>query len=317
MIVHAWNPSPFRSNLLQLQCTCCTVPTISARPHGIPLVWACQWPSSQPLSSPQLFHNESLWAEGITKNHREQGLDYRGVVRELSWCPSWSNSLRQGWSYGLVHCPAGNATDPIWRVLASFDGISSWTPLKPQHYNPNPKPDPLANQLWCSDFLAPLKPLTIPHRLPAFLESLIPLKNWCSIHARCSKSSLKHSIRFSGIFASLKQNFIAYRSSKVSSRPDCIFEIHQLWRSNFSRVYSISCCSCSFEAEIMKIGQSSHKIYSNNILNCQESPTILNTCTKKVWKLIEDTTYIYIYIYIVIHRQTVSLYHNSAVCLET
>ena len=27
-------------------------------------------------------------------------------------------------------------------------------------------------------------------------------------------------------FPSLKQNFIAYRSSKVSSRPDCIFEIH-------------------------------------------------------------------------------------------
>ena len=30
-------------------------------------------------------------------------------------------------------------------------------------------------------------------------------------------------------FPSLKQNFIAYRSSKVSSRPDWIFEIHQLW----------------------------------------------------------------------------------------
>ena len=29
-------------------------------------------------------------------------------------------------------------------------------------------------------------------------------------------------------FPSLKQNFIACRSSKVSSRPDCIFEIHQL-----------------------------------------------------------------------------------------
>ena len=28
-------------------------------------------------------------------------------------------------------------------------------------------------------------------------------------------------------FPSLKQNFIAYRSSKVS---DCIFEIHQLWQ---------------------------------------------------------------------------------------
>ena len=32
-------------------------------------------------------------------------------------------------------------------------------------------------------------------------------------------------------FPSLKHNFIAYRSSKVSSRPDCIFEIHQLWQS--------------------------------------------------------------------------------------
>ena len=46
---------------------------------------------------------------------------------------------------------------------------------------------------------------------------------------------------FCGIFfSSLKQNFIAYRSSKVSSRPDCIIEIHQLWQSGFSRVYSNS-----------------------------------------------------------------------------
>ena len=89
----------------------------------------------------------------------------------------------------------------------------------------------LANQLWCSDFLTPPTPLIIPHRLPAFLESLIPLKNWCSIHARCFKSSLKHSIRFVAFFPSLNQNFIAYRPSKVSWRPDCIFEIHQLWQS--------------------------------------------------------------------------------------
>ena len=87
----------------------------------------------------------------------------------------------------------------------------------------------LANQLWCSDFLTPPTPLIIPHRLPAFLESLMLLKNWCSIHARWSKSSLKHSMRFCGIFHSLKHNFIVYRSSNVSSRPDCIFEIHQLW----------------------------------------------------------------------------------------
>ena len=30
-------------------------------------------------------------------------------------------------------------------------------------------------------------------------------------------------------FPSLKHNFISYRSSKVSSRPDCICEISQLW----------------------------------------------------------------------------------------
>ena len=73
-------------------------------------------------------------------------------------------------------------TDPIWRVLASSDGISSWTPLKPQHSNPNF--NPLASQLWCIDFLTPPKPLIIPYRLAAFLESLMPLKNSCSIHAR-------------------------------------------------------------------------------------------------------------------------------------
>ena len=110
-------------------------------------------------------------------------------------------------------------------------------------------------RLWSFDFLSPPTPLIIPHRLPAFLESLMPLKHWCSIHARCSKSSLKHSIRFSVIFPSLKQNIISYRSSKVS---DCIFEIHQLWQSGFSRVYSNCCCTCSFEPEIIKIGQSSH-----------------------------------------------------------
>ena len=166
-----------------------------------PLVWACQWPSSQPLSSPQLSHNDSLWAYGITKSHRA------------------------GWSCGLVYCPAGNATDPIWRVLASSLGISSWTLLKPQHSNPNHNPNPLANQLWSIDFLTPPTPLIIPHRLPAFLVSLMAHKNWCSIHARWSKSNRKHSIHFWGILPSLKHNFIAYRSSKVS---DCIFEIHQL-----------------------------------------------------------------------------------------
>ena len=42
-------------------------------------------------------------------------------------------------------------------------------------------------------------------------------------------------------------------------------------------------------------------MYSNNIVSFQESTTILNACTKKVWKLIEGTIYIYIYIYTYIY----------------
>ena len=33
-------------------------------------------------------------------------------------------------------------------------------------------------------------------------------------------------------------------------------------------------------------------MYNNKILNLQEFTTILNACTKKVWKPIEGTTYI-------------------------
>ena len=40
-------------------------------------------------------------------------------------------------------------------------------------------------------------------------------------------------------------------------------------------------CSCSIEPEIIKIGESSHKMYSNNILNVKEFMTILNTHPKK------------------------------------
>ena len=114
------------------------------------------------------------------------------------------------------------------------------------------------------------------------------LKNWYSIHARWSKSRLKHSIRFCGIFPSLKQNFIAYRSSKVS---ECIFEIPQLWQSDFSRVYSNCCCSCLFEPEIIRIGQSSHKMYSNNILIFSKVYENFKCLYKRFWKLIEGISY--------------------------
>ena len=167
------------------------------------LVWACQWPSSQPLSSPQLSHNDSLWAWGITKSQRKQGLDYR-EAEELSWCPSCSNSLWHGWGCGLVHCPAGNATEPIWRVLASSDGISSWTPLKHQHSNHNPNP---INS-------GVLTSLLLTHLSSSFTDSLPSLNLLC--HSKTDAWIMRDgpkavwSIPFVSVafFPSLKQNFI-------------------------------------------------------------------------------------------------------------
>ena len=173
-------------------------------------------------------------------------------------------------------------------MLTSSDRISSWTPLKPQHSNPNP----LANQLCL------LTSLLLPHLSSSLTDSLPSLNLLCHSKrdARFMQDDRKAvwSIQYVSVaafFSSLKQNFIAYRSFKVSSRPDWIFEIHQLWQSGFSRVYSNCCCSCSFEAEIIKIGQSSHKMYSNNILNSQEPRTILNACTKKSGNILNAPPY--------------------------
>ena len=56
-----------------------------------------------------------------------------------------------------------------------------------------------------------------------------------------------------------------------------------------------NCCSrSSFEAEIIKISQSSYKMYSNKKLNFQESTTILDAHTKKVWKLIVCASDLYL-----------------------
>ena len=188
-----------------------------------------------------------------------------------------------------MHRPGGNATDPIWRVLASSLGIS---PLKPQHSNPSP--DPLANQLWCIDLHTPPTPLIIPHRLPAFLEPYVTQKLMLDSCKMLQKHSEAFHTFLGHLFPSLKHNSIAYCSSKLSLCPDCIFEIHQLWQSGFRRVYSNWCCSCSFEAEIIRIGQSSHKMYSYNIMNYQESMTILNACTKNVLVLCEISPVCYL-----------------------
>ena len=56
-------------------------------------------------------------------------------------------------------------------------------------------------------------------------------------------------------------------------------------------MYSNSYCSYKFAPKQEKIGQSSHKEYSNNILKYLEFTAIINARTKKVWKLIECTSY--------------------------
>ena len=60
-------------------------------------------------------------------------------------------------------------------------------------------------------------------------------------------------------------------------------------------MYSISWSSCSFEPEIIEIGQSSHEMYSNNIVNFQASTTILNASTKNSGNSLNPLR-IYIYI---------------------
>ena len=227
-----------------------------------------------------ISHNDSLWAKGKTKSHREKGLDYR-EAEELSWCPSMSNSLWRGWSCGLVHCPAGNATDPIWRVMTSSDGISSWTPLKSQHSNPNP----LANQLWCIDCLTPPTPLIIPHRLLAFLwisyATQKLMLNSCKMVEKQSEAF--NTFLWHHFLKSLNRILLHMVLLKCPHVQISFLKFTTIrWQPGFSRMYSNSSCRCSFEPEIIKIGQSSHKMYSNNILNFQVYTTILNAVQKSL-----------------------------------
>ena len=64
-------------------------------------------------------------------------------------------------------------------------------------------------------------------------------------------------------------------------------------------MYSNCCCSCSFEFEILKIGQSSHKMYSNNIVNFQVSTTMPGkksgnlSCAPRILKLAYFLLYLF------------------------
>ena len=197
-----------------------------------------------------------------------------------------------------MYCPGGNATDALWRVLGSSDGISSWTPLKPQHSIPcwlSVQWEPSAYNHACAvlkrDHQNFVGGFTLSGLLGSGRASMLPLETlslglW--VIAVDPAFISWHFLKFKTEFYCIS----FFWSS------DCIFEIHQLWQSGFSRVYSNCCCSCSFEPEIIKIGLSSHKMYNSKILNFQESKTILNAYTKMSGNLLNvPRIYIYIYIY--------------------
>ena len=50
-------------------------------------------------------------------------------------------------------------------------------------------------------------------------------------------------------FSKFKIEFFAYRTPKVSSRPDCIFEIHQLWQSGLVGCISIAAVAVHLKQE--------------------------------------------------------------------
>ena len=217
LIVHTWNSCPLRSNLFRLQRTCCTVLTTGRK---VPWKSSCVSVSMTfvfvflCLGEPAYFHwelcllviavdpafiashqrlkNCGIWID--QRNHLPAVMTtfFFLIFSEHPWDKHCANLqfLANNYVYSS-HTDIKLCTYCFYRHKTVLIHVSFY----------------LANQLWCSDFLTPPTPLIIPHRLPAFLESLMSLKNWCSIHARCSKSSLKHSIRFCGIFSKFETEF--------------------------------------------------------------------------------------------------------------
>ena len=90
------------------------------------------------------------------------------------------------------------------------------------------------------------------------------------------------------MYTAMQQLYRVHQLQLVSPSPSCSLVVFSsLGRHRHCRVCSNSCCSCSFEAEIIKIGQSSHKMYSNNIENFQVSTTTLYACTKRSGNLLK------------------------------
>ena len=187
-----------------------------------------------------------------------------------------------------MHCPGGNATADL-KSAGLFDGISSWTPLKPQHSIPcwlSVQWEPSA----CRSCQCSQKKRDHHKFVGGFALSVLLGSGRVSMLPLGTLSLGLWVIAVDPAFIAWHHFFQVWNTILLHIvLPHvhiAIFEIHQLWQSGFSRVYSNCYCSCSFKAEIIKIGQSSHKMYSNNIVNFRESTIILNASTKKSGNLL-------------------------------
>ena len=167
----------------------------------------------------------------------------------------------------------------------------------------------MANQLWCIDFFTPPTPSHHPSQTPCppWISYAIqkPMLDSCKMVEKQFEAFHTFLWHF---FPSLKQDSVVYRSSKLS---DYIFEIYQAVTTQaFSRVYSNCCCRCSFESEIIKIGQSSHKVYSNNILNSRVYDNFKCPSKKSLETYCMHLVYIYVQFICILLKSTNQKWQN-------
>ena len=128
-----------------------------------------------------------------------------------------------------------------------------------------------------------LTSLLLPHFSSSLTDSLPSLNLLChsKTYARFMQDAPKAvwSIPYVSVafFPSLKHNFIAYRSFNVS---DCILK--------FTSCDNLTLVGCiPIAAVAVHLNLSSHNMYSNNIVNFEESTTILNVHTTKSRNLLK------------------------------
>ena len=192
-----------------------------------------------------------------------------------------------------MHCPGGNATDPFWRVLASSNGISSWTHLKPQHNNPNPK-------------LKPSGQSTVVYWLPyssntSHRPSQTPCLPWIS-YATQKQNILgypkRHQVKQSALGLSSKLWCLKI-TNHVKFTKECV-----MWTEKHVLVKSVY----KWAKLRVWVGKKVHRI--ETLIRAQQSlKTIILTVFRSMetdhywfpWNLLLLLLYIYIYIYIYIY----------------